>query len=138
MATLSHGTILNYHNGSTYAAIGDVVNASWSGITREVVDISAMDDADYFRRYASGRADAGELSLTVNYTDGDTAQDAIIDQLISGTVTDSLDQYQLQFAGSGTTWSFTGFLTNFAWQFADGEKVALDVTVKISGKPTSA
>lgn len=136
MAIAGHGTILNYHTGSAYAAVGDITEITVSGLSREVIDTSALDDSNYFRTYISGRADAGEISFKVNLADSNTAHEALRDQLLNGAVTDSLDLFQVQFPSSGSTWSFSGFVTKFDMTFPDGEKITADIVIKISGKPS--
>lgn len=136
MAQSGHGTVLNYHTGSAYAAIGKITEINVSGLSREVLDASAMDDSNYFRTYISGRADAGEISFKINLTDGNAGHEALRTQLLDGAVTDSLDLFQIVFPSSGDTWSFSGFVTKFDFAIPDGEKITADISIKLSGKPT--
>lgn len=135
-ASSGHGTVFNYHNGSAFVALGDVVSIAHTGMSREVLDSSTMDDSNYFRTFISGRADPGEIAVELNLIDSDTGHEALRDQLVDGAVSDALDQFQIEFPSSGTNWEFTGFLVSFEQTFNDGEKITASIKIKLSGKPT--
>lgn len=137
-AILGHGTTLQYHNGSAYVDIGAVTEIQWSGAERDIIDVSAMDDATMVRNYIGGRVDPGEITFSVNQLANDTDHDFVRDQLLDAVVNEALDQYKLIFSTSDVTWSFTGVLKSYETDFTDEDIVKSSITIKISGKPTIA
>ena len=127
--THGHGTALV---AGTNGTVGNIISVSIDGQTRDAVDISTMDSTSKFREFISGMADAGEVTVEVNY-DGSAAG-----------VANSLNTiYQ---GGTAETWTITmvdtssfssaGFITNLSIAVPFDDKITQSITIKLSGVPT--
>jgi len=128
--THGHGTALV---AGTNGTVGNIISVSIDGQTRDAVDISTMDSTSKFREFISGMADAGEVTVEVNY-DGSAA----------GVANDLNTLYQ---AGAvATTWTIVfsdtsdfesfGCITNMSVAVPFDDKITQSITIKLTGKPT--
>jgi len=127
--THGHGSALA---GASAGTIGNIISVSIDGQTRDAIDKSTMDSTSKFREFISGMADAGEVTVEVNY-DGSAAG-----------VANSLNTiYQ---GGTAETWTITmvdtssfssaGFITNLSIAVPFDDKITQSITIKLSGVPT--
>ena len=125
-AYLGHGTTLI---GSTSGTIGNVINITVGGRTRDMIDKSTMDSTDQFREYMAGMADDGELTAEVNFDDSSiaTAVNTAFQAATSETWT----------VDFGTkTWAITGIISGFDINDPFDEKKTMSITIKATGKGT--
>lgn len=123
-----HGSSLA---GGTVGDVGSIISMSIDGMTRDAIDISTMDSDSKFREFISGMADAGEITVEVNYNGADGA-----------TANDLSTAYQL---GDAEEWTFTlqdtskvvaqGFITSLGIAVPFDDKITQSFTIKLTGVP---
>lgn len=97
--------------------------------------MTAHDSPDQYREFVKGLKDGGEVNLTINYNPGETSHQA----LDADFEEKDLRDYQVVILPGDEdehTWQFTALITSIGDEFPHDDKMAREVTVKISGKPT--
>lgn len=133
MATHAHGTTFSW-NGQTVASIRTINGIE---ITVDMSDVTTHQSADHYKETQPGLIDAGEVTLEgfFNQTDAN-GQLAMLTDLNSRTSRTGVITFP---AVTGTTWTFTGYITGLKIGDApvDGE-IPFTATIKPTGKPTLA
>lgn len=128
------GTQLQRGDGEaeeTFTAIANVVNISGPSMERETYDVTAHDSQDGWREFIGGLKDAGEIELELNY---DPLKH---DVLISDLDDDEPRNYKLVFPTTpAVTWNVKLIMTGFEQEAPHDDKLAADVTFKVTGKPS--
>jgi predicted secreted protein len=121
-----HGTTLT---GSTSGTVGNVLRVGIGGRTRDMIDISTMDSTDKFREFMAGMADAGELTIEMNFDDGAiaTALNSAWENATSETWTVNLGI---------KTWVGTGIISSLDIDDPYDDKITQSMTIKLTGKGT--
>lgn len=114
-----------------------VKSVNWTGLERETVDVTSFDSAGW-KQYVSGLKDAGSLSIECEYIP-DNAQQNYATGALSGFA--SADAVTITVAwpnsaGSTTTWTATGFLTNSEVTASVGETLKITFQYKLTGTVT--
>jgi len=123
---VGHGTTLA---GTTSGTIGNVINVTVGGRTRDMIDISTMDSTDKFREYIAGMADEGEFTAEVNFDDG-----AIATAINTAFQAATSETWRIDF---GTKYfECTGIITGFDINDPFDDKITMSITIKLSGKGT--
>lgn len=109
----AQGTVLKIGNGASpevFSAISEIKTFTGPGGSAAVIDVTDLSSAAKEKRM--GLADEGQLSFTIHYIPNDT-QHAL---LRTKRATRVETNFKLVFtdASPATTWSFSGFVTNFA------------------------
>lgn len=136
--TLGQGTTLSYYN-STYVKIGTVLDISGPNRSRDVIETTILDQSSNHKSYVGGLVDSGEISFTIQYTPGTTADDYILGKLDDSTAdsAESLETLKLVFTDSGTTdYYFNGIFTGFSPNIVKDDVVTATITFKVSGAAT--
>lgn len=108
--------------------ITTIRNASWSGISREVEDVSTTATTGGKDFEVSDLYDPGELSAQILFDPDD-----VPDILVSGART-PISTVVTWSDAAGTTWTANAFMTALAPSFGDLDtRVVCDVTLKFSG-----
>ncbi|MGI5443826.1 phage tail tube protein [Streptomyces shenzhenensis] len=118
----------------TYTVIANVEDLSGPSRERNMIDTSAHDSPDKYREFTKGMKDGGEVTVTINYSPGETTHQA----LDADFEEDDLRSYQIVATGSdGTTatWTFDAGISSLSDSFPLDDKMGRDATFKISGKP---
>ncbi len=126
--THGHGSSLA---GGTVGDVGSIISMSVDGQTRDPIDISTMDSTNKFREFISGMADAGEITVEINYNGASGA---------------SANDLQTAYAlGSAEEWTFTmpdtsklvvqGFITSLGIAVPFDDKITQSFTIKLTGVP---
>lgn len=127
-----YGTILK--KGAT--VISDWVNITGPSLSMDPVEYTHGSSPDKFREFAAGLRDAGELSVELNLAPASTVQAGFISDFINGTIA----TYTLQWVSNAgavlATFSFSAMVTAYEPGTPHDDKVSLNVTWKITGKPT--
>lgn len=126
--THGHGTTLA-GTGSA-GTVGNIITIT-NTQTRDSIDFSTMESTDKFREFISGMADAGELTLTVNYDGSDSGVANSLNADFQGGTT---SQWTVTFPDT-STWVCNGFITNLGHAIPFDDKITQDVTIKLTGKP---
>ncbi|GHH83866.1 phage tail tube protein [Streptomyces capitiformicae] len=123
-------------NGAgVFVTIASVEDLSGPSRTRNMIDVSAHDSPDNYREFVKGMKDGGEVTATINYQPGETTHQA----LDADFEEDELRDYQLVLLPGDAdehTWDFTAGISDISDEFPLDDKMAREVTFKISGKPT--
>ncbi|OII64589.1 hypothetical protein BJP40_19815 [Streptomyces sp. CC53] len=131
------GTLLKRDStgGGVFVTVASVENLSGPSRSRTMIDVSAHDSANKYREYVKGMKDGGEVTATINYRPGETTHQA----LDADFEEDDLRDYQLVMLPGDPdehTWDFTAGISEISDEFPLDDKMAREVTFKISGKPT--
>ena len=117
-----------------FVTIASVEDLSGPGRSRNMIDVSAHDSPDKYREFVKGMKDGGEVTATINYRPGETTHQ----QLDADFEEDDLRDYQLMMLPGDVdehTWDFTAGISEISDEFPLDDKMAREVTFKISGKP---
>lgn len=123
---VGHATTLT---GGTTGVVGNVINVTVGGRTRDMIDISTMDSTDKFREYIAGMADEGEMTAEVNFDDG-----AIATAINAAYQAATSETWTIDFGTK--TFACTGFVSNFEINDPFDDKVTMSVTIKLTAKGT--
>jgi predicted secreted protein len=118
-----------------FAAIASVSDISGPERTREEIEVTAHDSPDKYKEYVKGLKDGGEVTITLNY---DPAQSTHQD-LDGDFEEDDLRDYQLVVLPGDAdqlTVQFSAMITSMGEEYPIDDKMEMEVTFKISGKPT--
>jgi len=127
MAVESFGVVLHW-NGN---AIAEVISASGPGGAATVGDISHLGSTAVEKMVFI--PDEGQLTLEVNWYDGDTAQDALKADRASRTKR-TVNLFLTD--GSGTILTFNAYCMTFAMSAGVGQQVKGSITLEIDGVVT--
>lgn len=106
-------------------------------ISVDSVDVTTHESADSFKEYLPGLLDAGDVTLEgfFDYTDT-TGQQAMLTDAYARTSRTGVITFP---SATGTTWTFTGFITNIKIGDAPVDNaIPFEATIKVTGKPTLA
>lgn len=113
--------------------IGYIVDASYSGLSADLVDISSHDSASGIKEYLAGMRDGGEVEMTVRFIPGDTTgQKVLYNDAKAGTEREVVITYP-----DSTTFTFDAVCTKFG-DFTLNKDGSADaaITLKATGAPT--
>jgi len=113
-----------------FTAIASVTSVSGPEIERETYDVTAHDSPDGWREFIGGLKDGGEVSIEVNY------DPRVHDVLVSDFDDAAPRNYKLVFPGTLGEWALSLLLTGFSQEAPIDDKLAAEMTFKVSGKPT--
>jgi len=133
MATHAHGTTFSW-NSQVVASLRTINGIE---ITVDMSDVTTHQSADHYKETQPGLIDAGEVTLEGFFNQADaTGQLAMLTDLNSRTSRTGVITFP---ASTGTTWTFTGYITGLKIGDApiDGE-IPFTATIKPTGKPTLA
>lgn len=115
-----------------FTAIANVTNVSGPEIERETYDVTAHDSEDGWREFIGGLKDGGEVSIEVNY---DPRKH---DVLVADFEDTAPRNYKMVFPGGIGEWALKMLLTGFSQEAPVDDKLAAELTFKVSGKPAIA
>lgn len=132
MAISGVGTVFRRWNTSTseWESISDIKNIAGPSSTRDTHDTTALDTEGGYRTFITGFRDAGEYTFSMNFNrDG-------YDKMLSDFESDDKQNYEVVLPDDeSTSFEFEGLVTGCPVTVPE-EVVTVDVTIKISGKPT--
>lgn len=122
---------------ANYTEIGNVISMNGVPMTRNAVNVSHLDSEDRADEYIPGRTKPGEITAQVNLS---AARYATIFGLHSDTVNVGNDHNRYKFLiwipyGNGLFVVARGFLSGHPVTVPDDDRVTLDVTITLSGRP---
>lgn len=132
------GTLLKIGDGGTptenFTTIAEVTDITAPGLTMDVIDVTSHDSPDALREKIAGLKDLGECTFTINYIPTHATHNATTG-LIRDWKNRTKRNFKLVFPDAGaTTWSFSGFVTNFQPSAPVDDKLTADVTITLSGQ----
>lgn len=107
-------------------AIAEISSISGPNISRGHIDVTNLDSTSGYREFIAGFRDAGEVTLTMNFTFA-TWQDFKDDIDDDAAVSYSIELPNTE----GTIISFDGLVTSLGMAIPFDDKVTSDVTIKI-------
>lgn len=136
-ARIGYGTLFASGNGASpevFTTLGEVTNITPPGWSRDTVDATHEQSPDAHREFIAGLADAGEMSLDINYVPGGAASSSLeAEKSLTGP--SAAINRRLTFP-DGSYMTFVGILTGFEPDSPIDDKMAATITFKVSGKPT--
>jgi len=116
---------------STYTALAEVLSVTPPSINVETVETTHMGSDDGFREYIASLKDGGEVTVNLNYVEASAT-------LLQTLVLAGVETFRVTFPGS-STFTFSGVPTAFAFDdVVIDDKVAMSLTIKVTGKPVYA
>lgn len=142
MGISAFGTLLKIGDGGgggeVFTTIAEVFEIGGPGLTLETIDVTHHTSTAGWREFVGGLLDGGEVSLSINYDPVDATHDASTG-LIADMEARTVRNFQLVFPDTGTTtWTFAALVTGFEPSEPIDDKLAADVSLKLSGQPTLA
>ena len=135
MASTGHlgfGTIVNI-GGSNAPNLRQV---STPEISVDMKDITSHGSASQFRDFIAGLKDGGEVTLEGNFNYGMNINTVFLTGLDAGTaVTVAVELPSSAEATYGSTWTFTGYVSQFGGASPYDDLMTYKVTIKVSGRP---
>ena len=128
------GTVFKRGDGEsseTFTALAEINSITGPNKTRSTIDVTSLDSSGGYMEFITSFKDAGTVVLAMNWTrDG---YEAINDDFESN----SSVNYQIVFPDTGaTTLDFAGYVTDLGQAIPFGDKITMDVTVKVTGVVT--
>ena len=134
-----HGRTTEFHlttaiSGTISAStkVAEVDDISALELSRATVDLLSYGDDDM--RKLVGAKDNGSITVSLNWSPGDTDHDALATAFVDGT----LDTYAIQWVSGAETAraDFSAFVTSYGVAHPKEDKVACTVELTISGPVT--
>ena len=129
-AALGYGARFGIKGPSTtYTYVAEVVSLKPPGWTRDTVEVTHLGSPDSAKEYIPGLIDAGEATITINFTPATT--DALLTAFNAPE-----DDFRVLFPGGTVALDFAGIVT--AYEMGDlvaDDKMSATFTVKATGKP---
>lgn len=136
-ATIGYGTLFKSGNGASpevFTTLAEVTNITPPGWSRDTVDATHELSPGAHREFIAGLADAGEVSIDINFVPGGTAQAALeAEKALTGS--SALINRQIIFPG-GSYVTFAAIMTGYEPDAPIDDKLSATVTLKVSGVPT--
>jgi hypothetical protein len=124
-----HGT------SETFQTVSEVVNIKQTGEKLAMVDCTNMDSTGNYREFKPTLFDAGSFALTLNYLPRDVSQIALQTDYDAKT----LCNFQIVIpTAAGGTWSFAAYIESIGHAYELDKILVMDVSLKVTGKPTFA
>lgn len=114
-------------------AIGDLSSIGSPSITQEELDVTTLDSDGGYREFIAGFKDPGEVAISGYFVPTDAGQAALYAALDSGAVQDFEIVYPAEL---GVSWLFQGIVTAYNVTAEIEDAIALEATIRVSGKPT--
>jgi predicted secreted protein len=128
------GTLFRRWNSTTseWENIAEVNSITGPGMTKDFIDVTSLDSTGGYREYITGFRDGGNVSLSMNMTR------ITWDLMLADFESDDLQHYNIVLPDNeNTSISFAGLVTEMPLTIPTDDKVTMDVTIKVSGMPTT-
>lgn len=136
-ARIGYGTLFASGNGASpevFTTLGEVTAITPPGWSRDTVDATHEQSPGAHREFIAGLADAGEVSMDINFVPGNAAAAALeAEKALTGSST--LINRRITFP-DGSYMSFAAILTAVEPDAPIDDKMSASVTLKVSGAPT--
>lgn len=123
MASTGYGITITFDSGF----LAEIIDVTPNEMSREAIDTTHTATTNGAMTFIpSDLIDYGELQCEINFAEG-----------TAPPIDDAAESVVITFA-SGTTWTFTGFMTNYAPAAPIDDRMTASVTIKASGAITIA
>lgn len=119
--------------GSTFVTLGCLRNAVSYGMTRNVVDVSCIDDAS--DRKVGGSKNASDLTFEILYDPKDTTSDTLNGLADTGAIASWQIVWSTEGLETPDPHNFKGFVSGLTLNIARNEGVAASITVTVDDEP---
>lgn len=137
-ALAAYGTLLKKGAGTspeTYTTVAEVTNLSGPSLKMDTLEVTHHGSADGYKDFVGGLIDGGEIKVEANFLPGDSSHSGLITDMNART----LRAWQIVFPTSpAKTFSFSGLVQSLEPAAPVDGKLALSLTIKVSGKPSLA
>lgn len=116
---------------AAYVKIAEVIDLTPPALSRDTVDTTHYESPERFREYVSGLRDAGEASMTLQFS----APSALAGLLADYRDDDAVNYRMVWSNDAGTQWDFSAFVTGIEPQAPMEDRLTADCTFKLTGKP---
>lgn len=117
-----------------FTSIAEILDVAGPTYSKDTIDVSHASSPDKYREFIAGFIDAGEVTVSANMTQSDFAS------LLALLELEPLNNYKLTIPDSNFTTKptilFAAHVTALSSPIPVEDKVTMDVTFKVSGKPT--
>ena len=136
IGTSGFGTLLKAGNGATsevFTSIAEVKTISGPKITLEMLEATHMESPSGFREWLPSFKDGGEVTFGVNFLPASTSHKAITTDMAARTKRN----FKVVWPNTApTTWSFSGYYTQFEPTAGVGDMLSAQVTIRVTGAVT--
>lgn len=122
-------------SGTTYTNIPEVKALAVPVVEVEYIDVTNLDSAGGYREYIAGLKDAGEITLSGNYT-SDLFETAFGYQTNNTLITFRTTLTPETGQTTGDVFTFTGLVTPRLSSNDVGEAIGIELVVRVSGNVT--
>jgi predicted secreted protein len=137
-ALAAYGTLLKKGAGTspeTYTTVAEVTNLSGPSMKMDSLDVTHHGSSEGYKDFVGGLIDGGEIKVEANLLPNDSSHTGLLTDMNART----LRAWQIVFPTSpAKTWSFNGLIQGIETAAPVDGKLALSLTIKVSGKPTLA
>lgn len=117
-----------------FTEFAEIVDVAGPSFAKDTIDVSHSTSPDKYREFIAGFKDAGEVTLTANMTQADYAA------ILAKFELEAKNNYQLTIPDDNYTTEptivFAAHVTGVGNAYPTQDKVTMDITFKITGKPT--
>lgn len=132
-AIVGIGALLNRGNDNspeTFTSFGEV-NTIGFGPKKEMIDVTHLSSTEKYRIFISGLKDGGQVTANLNFVAADFAI------LWSDFEDEDSHSYKIILPDAGAMEiAFEGFVTDPPLTVTMDKQITMEVTIKITGKPT--
>jgi len=126
------GTSFRRWDGINWIHIAEIETITGPTKVRDTIEVVTLDSVDGYRDYLSGLRDGGNVTFTMVFR-RDT-----YDILDTDFESNTLQNYEIFLPDDElTSFEFEGLVTELPLTIPPGNKVTVDVTIKISGQPVT-
>lgn len=118
-------------DSSTWVAIAEISAIDGPTMTREMIDVTALDSEGGYREYVPDLRDGGTVSLTMNFTE-DT-----FELMMDDFESNDRQYYTIVLPDADyTSLEFQGLVTEVPLSASVGSQVTANTTIRVTGAPT--
>ena len=134
VASIGFGIVFGRETGTpgTYASIGELIDVTPPGKTRETVDATHHGSADKYREFISALRAQKDATAVIAFEPGGDSWD----DLDADYEDDAPHKYKITFPDGTESVIFTAFVTDLTPATPLENKMILTATFKPTGKPT--
>lgn len=133
-AVTAFGTIISIDNGSSYTDIAEVKEITGPGLSVTAVDVTNHASANGYKEVIGGLKDGGEITFACSWITSNTQHAQILTDFEAKTVRNF--KITLNSAAGSKYWTAACLITKFDPAYPIDGALGLQITLKVSGKPT--
>ena len=120
--------------GGVYSKVAEVISISGPELSAEQIEVTSLDSTGGYKEFIPGLLDGGTVSISFNYVDGNTNQEALRTRV--STASQGALSYRVQLPDSPLSYvTFDAIVESFSMSIESGSAITVECSVKISGAP---